>query len=197
MGALKSFDLSSLIKDFNLKYFFETGTGYGHSLEYACGFNFEKLASVEIDARAYSIATENFKSDKRVCLFYGNSFDVLNKQLQSFDKNTLFWLDAHYPSADVGGGDYTVEKNIDIRLPLEKELELILNRADKYRDVILIDDARIYFKDNFEAKNLYEINYENIAKYNGLPILEEFKPYFKIEKSLQETGYIIITPNKQ
>ena len=55
----------------------------------------------------------------------------------------LFWLDAHYPGADVGLAGYADEADASLRLPLREELEQIA-RHRAGRDVILIDDLRIY-----------------------------------------------------
>jgi hypothetical protein len=57
----------------------------------------------------------------------------------------LFWLDAHFPGAHTGA-TYDAEKDAGRRLPLEAEIEAIARARLRSgaRDVLLIDDARIY-----------------------------------------------------
>jgi hypothetical protein len=56
---------------------------------------------------------------------------------------TFFWLDAHYPGAGFGLKDYGDAMDEGVRLPLARELEAICRHRGG-RDIILIDDLRIY-----------------------------------------------------
>jgi len=64
----------------------------------------------------------------------------------------MFWLDAHFPGAH-HGADYSAERCVETRLPLERELQAIAERGAVH-DVILIDDARIYQPGPYDAGNL-------------------------------------------
>jgi hypothetical protein len=68
--------------------------------------------------------------------------------------SALFWLDAHFPGAHGGGQDYTAEPSVIVRLPAALEVDLIRKARPAERDVLLIDDARIYQPGPYDAGNL-------------------------------------------
>ena len=94
-------------------------------------------------------------------------------------------MDAHYPGADFGLASYGDEKDMDKRLPLQKELETILAVRDVNEDVFVIDDLRIYEDGDFEAGN-----WDERKKYGGDGI--EF-----IEEMFDDTHYVVRSYNKQ
>ena len=64
---------------------------------------------------------------------------------------TLWWLDAHFPGADYGDAGYGAEEDIDKRLPMEKELKIMVQNRDLSNDIIFMDDLRIYVDRDFVA----------------------------------------------
>lgn len=147
MGWVHHFNLAELQKKFNTKIFFETGIGNGDAIIKAQELPFERIYSVEIMPLQVQRMREKFKDDKRVTIFEGDSLTILEEQMQRLDLAgpIMFWLDAHFPGADIGMGrhDDTSQDDAKIRLPLEEEL-LLLKRMRSGKDVILFDDLKIY-----------------------------------------------------
>lgn len=144
MGALKDIDIKTLQKRFNLKTFIESGTGNGDGLTTACTADFEKIYSIEIIEHHAKVMHERYKHDDRVTILCGHTVDVLTAILPLIEDNIFFWLDAHFPGADLGIAGYEDEKNEDIRLPLELELRTIKSLRKGKKDVITFDDLRLY-----------------------------------------------------
>lgn len=138
MGSLRFFNINELIEEYKTNVFVETGFGRGDGTSYACDCNFRKIYNIEIQYEFFLKAYEQFKQDARVHLLCGNSFSILPSLLQTIDSNILFWLDAHYPSHPTKAIDN------DIRLPLEKELEVIKSCRSEFKDIILMDDISVY-----------------------------------------------------
>ncbi len=197
MGTLKAFDLRRLIEEYQTSIFVETGTGAGDGLAYARTFPFTSIYSVEIVKHHAEKLQTLFQSDSRIKILSGNSYEALDIILNQIAKDAriLFWLDAHYPGADLGFNDFNSESDISKRLPLERELSSIRKYRPECRDVILIDDLRIYEKGPYEAKDLTEIGLERIALYNQ-NFIADFEVGFNSERSYRDTGTLILTPKK-
>lgn len=193
MGALKTFDLQQYINKYNTKVFVETGTGQGHSLTFAGQFQFNQLFSTEIIKSQVDKLRIAFCRDIRTAILHGNSYEILEWLLPKISDNIFFWLDAHYPGADLGLKSFDAEQNIDIRLPLEKELDVIYRLRKNHKDIILCDDLRIYEKCPQGIDNMDDIGCGHIKKY-GLDFLDKFKETHIINKIYREEGYIEILP---
>lgn len=195
MGNLRIFNLNDYITKYNTTNFIETGTAQGHGLEYANSFNFKKLYSVEFSKQLYDFCLEKFKSNDNVMIINGTSKDGLEQIFNTeIDGNTLFWLDAHYPYADtVPSIEYYNMGEDDIRLPLEKELRLIHSKRKHLKDVIIVDDLRIYEDNSYECGNIpKEINPPKNRNIDF--VYELFSDTHKITKDLRNEGYLIIEP---
>ena len=194
MGQLNKFDIQHYIDKYNISTFVETGSVCGSGIEHAKKFNFKEIFSTEIiESHAIKLAN-HFSSDNRIKILTGNSFSVLETILPSIKTNILFWLDAHYPGADIGYANFESEKDLDVRLPLEKEIETIHRLRSNYQDVILCDDLRIYEHGPYESQNMDEAGHGSIKRY-GLNFLEKLKPKYNIIKHYQCEGYLEIIPN--
>jgi hypothetical protein len=193
MGRIKRFNLQKLIEQANAKYFFETGTWKGDGLAYASKYDFNKLYSSEIISSVAQKAIERFKSDDRVVIVNDTSVDALKKYNQEIKGNCIYWLDAHFPGAEEGLNGYNEFQDENVKLPLQKELEIISERKNTYSDIILIDDLRIYETGAFESGNLPE---------NVLPpsirttkfAYTLFGDTHNILKSFRDEGYMYILP---
>lgn len=199
MSCLNMFNLAELIEKFGCKVFFETGSGNGGGIKYASQFPFKSIYSVEIDKHQVEKLSFSFKENHNIKILHGNSTEVLENffKFSPLEERIIYWLDAHFPSADLGKRKFDDEKDMSIRLPLEKELDLILeNRVKKgFKDVILVDDLRIYEKLNYEAKNLDEIGHANLF-YPVSNLGEKFLEYdYSIHKSERHTGILMLLPN--
>lgn len=193
MGNLNKFNIQSYIEKYKTLTFVETGSGEGKGIEVARKHDFYQIFSTEILESQVFKLNAYFSKDPKICIMKGNSFSILEKILPKIKTNILFWLDAHYPGADLGLAKYDDEKDIDIRLPLEKEIETIFNLRKEFQDVILCDDLRIYENGPFESKNMDEIGCGNIKKY-GLEFLNKLNNKYIITKHYQDEGYLEITP---
>lgn len=147
MGSITRFNLGQLGKQYGLQHFVETGTGRGDSLAHADASGaFRLLYSCEMEPALAAAAAERFKDNSRVLVIQRRSDKFLRNVCVALDPDepALFWLDAHFPGADYGMRGYAGEKDEAVRLPLHTELEIIRSRRPRGRDVILIDDLRIY-----------------------------------------------------
>jgi hypothetical protein len=157
MGTLQAFDISELMEKYNLTVFFETGTAEGAGIQYIVRFPFKKIYTVEIVKRQVEklrIKFDTLLYDWNILnIIHGDSLSVMEELLPKINGNILFWLDAHYPMADLIQND--INKKIEayvgaglddkkIRLPLENEIELIKKLRPNKKDVILLDDLHIY-----------------------------------------------------
>lgn len=190
MGKLAHFNIEKLIKSFDLSVFIETGTAYGDGLAFAAQFDFNKLCSIEYDQGLYNICSEKFKDNNKINLLWGDSKTGLEAILeQGVEGNILFWLDSHFHLASTVGNEETFNAGEEsLRYPLQDELDLIKRFRSNSKDVIIIDDLRIYENGPYECGNLptfinkpkNKLNY-NIERYN------ETRDY-------NNEGYLILTP---
>ncbi len=139
MGAISfSIDLNLvkyLKENLPFNVFVETGTFEGETLEKIIPY-FDKIYSVEIADYYYQKAIQRFKDQENIFLILNSSPNFLNEirpQLQ--DEATLFWLDAHWCSAEA------TDEHIS-QCPLVQEIKAIQKLNDD--SVILIDDARLF-----------------------------------------------------
>ncbi|MBK9570300.1 MAG: hypothetical protein IPO53_10585 [Chitinophagaceae bacterium] len=150
MGFISQFDLGRIIREYQVTHFFETGTWKGDAVAFALLFPFKKIYSAEIIPEIAGEAKARFITEPRVTIVEGKSIDALTAELPAINGNCIFWLDAHFPGADAGLVEYDFIKDEDIRLPLEQELAVIHRLRKDFRDVIIIDDLRVYEDGDFE-----------------------------------------------
>lgn len=193
MGHISTFPIRTWSSNFNLEVFLETGTYLGAGLAYArqCKY-FNEFHSIEINEDFYEECSHMFSRDSRVKIYYGTSNEMLRKVLSQDSiqqKNILFWLDAHLPSAYKSWKGGETQEQV---APLEEELKIIKEMRPKNRDMIIIDDLRLYAKDNYEMGNCDKRCTENINW-----VLELMGDSFKVLKSLDDEGYLLLVPHKQ
>lgn len=192
MGYLRKFDIERIKNEYRLEAFVETGTGMGESVKFASQY-FDKCYTCEID-------NETFKKTAKingVIQYSCNSVyflkNIINHHIGTY--RCLFWLDAHFPGSIVSGVFYNERKNKDITLPLEKELQTIVEFKNVLNDYFLIDDLRIY-----EDGEFYSGNWKNRKKYGEdgiIFIYQLLKKTHNITKNYQDEGYVICKPKKQ
>ena len=132
--------LDTLVENYNLKNFVETGTGDGSSMDIVTQSGlFDNLYGVELDEDWCEKAVKRFPNAK---MYQGYTKDEMYKVLDDLDdKPTLFWLDAH-------------ENNS----PYKMEIEAILKHPKK-NHTIIVDDIEVYYIDVDWIKNkLLEYN---------------------------------------
>jgi hypothetical protein len=195
MGTLRFFNLQPLLEQFGCRILFETGTGLGDAVKYASYFRLDRLISVEINAQLAEHAREAVGRDPRVRIFCDTSETVLRSVLPQIPKSTpiLFWLDAHFPGADYGLGEYQGEANPDLRLPLQRELATIAELRAGARDVLLLDDLRVY-EDGEYGQGPCPAEALPPAGARNLDCLQAWAATHDILRLYQHTGYVVLTP---
>jgi hypothetical protein len=101
--------------------------------------DFARLYSIELHPRLAHKARRRFARDPRVTIVEGDSATHLEPVLREAAQPAVLWLDGHYSgvlTARGEGGDTPVLRELDVAF-----------RAGTPRDVILIDDARLFGKD--------------------------------------------------
>ena len=193
MGFINQFNINRIIRDYSIKYFFETGTWKGDAVAYALQFPFEKIISAEIIPVIANEAKFRFQHEPRVTILEASSAGALSAELPALNGNCLFWLDAHFPGADAGLVRYDAINDEDIRLPLEKELTIIHEVRKNYQDILIIDDLRVYEDGPYEngsapADTLPKSN-RNIDFINWL-----FGKSHITMKTYRNEGYLLLFP---
>lgn len=151
MGYVSHYDLNYFITNYKVKNFIETGTLHGEGVEWARRFSFDKIISIEIEEDLAQNCRDKFSSDNRVHIITGDSSEKIQEAVDMLDGPCIYWLDAHFPGGDRHDSKrkaYMSTELIEQRVPLMREIEII--SASKYfeESVLLIDDARLFEKDN-------------------------------------------------
>jgi|TARA_R110002074_G_scaffold101936_1_gene220203 hypothetical protein len=194
MGQLnQAIKIKNVLKFYDIKNFVETGTGIGEVVRSVCEIDQNiNIHTIEIIEEIYDKNKISLSYLDNVNWHLGQSSDVLPDIVPSLQGSTLFWMDAHFPGADFGLAEYGDEKNIDKRLPLKSELEIIVKNKDVSNDVFIIDDLRIYEDGPFEAGV-----WKDRSKYggDGIEFIEElFEETHYVVKSYNQQGYIMLFP---
>ena len=193
MGTIRQFNLARLIKEYRATNFFETGTFRGDGVNYALKFPFLQITSVEIIPEIANGAKERFTENKNVKIVTGDSATALRDELPAIKNNCIFWLDAHFPGADAGITAYDSEKAEEVRLPLVKELQIISTLRKKFKDVIIVDDLRIYEDGPYKNGNVPE---DALPKMNRdiSFVYNYFERSHIVLKCYLDEGYILLLP---
>jgi hypothetical protein len=194
MGSLYRFNLPALQTSLGLAVFIETGTGNGDSLAHAAEAAFDRLFSIEISAVACKAAQRRFAHDARIEIIGLDSVGGLTRVLTELAPTTqpaLFWLDAHFPGAP-NLATYDAEPNPDLRWPLESEIRLIRQMRTARRDVIIIDDLRIYIDGPFGNGNAAPVVRTPTRSLDF--IIDCFKDTHNYSIMWEDEGYMMLSP---
>ena len=194
MGQLnEAIEVKNVLDFYGIKNFVETGTGLAEVVRAVHDVDSSlTIHTIEVVPEIYEQNNIRFSYLKKVNWHLGESARVLSEVVPTLEGNTLFWMDAHFPGADVGLSSYGDEKDIDKRLPLRKELETILENRDVSNDVIVIDDLRIYEDGPFETGN-----WDERSKYggDGIEFIEKlFEDTHYVGRSYNAQGFVILFP---
>lgn len=121
-------------QEHGIKVFVETGTFLGEMID-AQREHFQKLITIELGQELFDAARTKYADDPHIQLYQGDSGTKLQEVVQELREPALFWLDAHYSQGVTSGGGEAA--------PIIKELSCLTSRT-RYKDVILIDDARLF-----------------------------------------------------
>lgn len=138
----------------------ETGSGSGEGIGAALMAGFDQVISIELSPKMFSICSDKYKDNKQVCLFFGDSQEMLDQVLKEINEPVTFWLDAHASGGDTAGADLP---------PLMEELAIIKKHSIKTH-TILIDDLRCWNWNNMLKKSILDINpdYEVVLEDSSL-----------------------------
>lgn len=156
MGSLAHFNLAGIRVLHGLRSFVETGTAQGEGVEQARLAGFNPIHSIEVVPEIAQSAQARFRGHDQIQIWEGKSTYCLSMILKELPPEPcLFWLDAHFPGAH-HGADYNAEQDASVRLPLDDEIHMIHSARPNCRDVMLIDDARIYVPGPYGGGDLPE-----------------------------------------
>lgn len=147
--------LEQMLKNFGIKNFVETGTGDGSSMDKVLLTEIvDNAYGIELDDELYANLAEAYAGIDYMHLYKGYSEDKMANVMDDIDDEpALFWLDAHFPGADYGPAGYGAEEDVNKRLPMEAELRVMKEKRDLSKDIIFMDDLRIYVDRGYEAGN--------------------------------------------
>ena len=194
MGQLnQAIKIKNVLDYYDIKNFVETGTGQAEVVRSVYEANEDlNIHTIEVVEEIFEQNKIKFSYLKDVSWHLGTSFKILPEILPTFEGNTLFWMDAHFPGADFGLSSYGDEKDMDKRLPLKRELESIVQSRDVKDDVFVIDDLRIYEDGPFEGGN-----WDERTKYggDGIGFIEDmFEKTHYVGRSYNAQGSVILFP---
>lgn len=203
MGAIRNLNLKNWIDKHKPSIFVETGSGYGTGIFTVLPFPFQAILSVEIDPEQTILLNKFFRFDTRVKVFNMLSKDFLNGIIPQipFNVPVFFFLDSHFPGADMGLREFDAEQDENIRMPLWEEVNIIKNLRPNSKDLILIDDISLY--DDSDRKYNDDHKLKSFASKllpkqhrNYLPkIIDLFKNTHSSTILENENGYLILEPN--
>ena len=147
--------LEQMLKSFGIKNFVETGTGDGSSMDKVLLTEIvDNAYGIELDDELYANLEKAYDGIDYMHLYKGYSEDEMANVMDDIDDEpALFWLDAHFPGADYGPAGYGAEEDVNKRLPMEAELRVMKEKCDLSKDIIFMDDLRIYVDRGYEAGN--------------------------------------------
>lgn len=113
--------------------FVETGTAHGDLTAHAASNHYDLVHTIEMQQEYYDFAKAKLSRFPYVFCHFGNSSDVLPKIVAELrGASAVYFLDAHY------SGPGTARADVDT--PIVEEL----NTIGKGKNVIVIDDARLF-----------------------------------------------------
>ena len=194
MGQLnEAIQVKNVLDFYNIDNFVETGTGAAEVVR--------SISNIKSDLNIHTIEIieEIFNKNKishsyltNVNWHLGQSSEVMPEIPPQLEGNTLFWLDAHFRGADFGLASYGDEEDLDKRLPLRSELEIIVEGRDVSNDVFVIDDLRVYEDGPFETGNWAE---RNLYGGDGIAFIEDlFEDTHFVVRSYNKQGFVILLP---
>ena len=197
MGTLTRFDIGV----YDCDVFFETGTGTGTSLAYALeSGSFNKLFSVEVHKGTAERAASRFRSHTNVKIINSDSISALRACLPEVTRESriLFFLDAHFPGeVDRSFAGYKSAVPTKMKLPLPEELEVIAEIRPTSRDVIIIDDLRIYEDGPFEAGNMPDWAETLDTREKNIDFVRRIFPKRHVRKYYWNQGYVLVSSKRR
>lgn len=176
-------------------YYIETGTYLGDGIKCVLN-NYENIYSIELSNKWHEYNVEQFKNNKNVKIYLGDSKKILPELLNNINEPITIFLDAHYSGGTTEFGEEEV--------PLLFELEILKNRI--YDDIIIIDDCRLLGKsgtcgceDNHPVYPTMKYDWTNITENNILNLMKKGYILLKNDNNTYTDGpsdqYILVKNN--
>lgn len=185
MGFLHALSVPNLMIEFNLSTFVETGTFRGDGLLHAMAFPFSWLHSIEANPELWKSAGDRVEAERpdydHYTMWRGDTAEVLAGLLPRLERPALFWLDAHLPEL-YGMTDAT-------RLPLLQEVQAIVAEGRHGRDVLIMDDWRLY-----EPGSCTVDFYEPPRLEDAQEIRRLLAPTHRLLLDTRDEGYMVARP---
>lgn len=138
-GALDKRFIQTIVQEFGIDIFFETGTYTAATTLNAAPF-FKKLYTVELHDQLFNQAKQKLAHCSNVNIFHASSPEIIKQIGPTINGTVLFWLDAHY-SGEGTALSYNNPFAADAITAIRAELSAI--KDCNIKDcVILIDDIR-------------------------------------------------------
>lgn len=179
-------------------HFIETGTGKGWGTDYMIRQGFHRIDTVEQSPILVKWLLRKYrrfgkkKHNLTLNIYEGRSTSFL-QTINDYSRSIVF-LDAHL----VGGADFKMVSHLESiphkdSFPLLKELE-ILSTKDVSEAVIIIDDARMYYKELMNAGICPEL-LRQWDKHRDLQLLlAKFLKTHDGQVIDQDQGYVVLVP---
>lgn len=170
-------ELKKLIKKFNIKNIFETGTYMGNTTLVLSEL-VENVYTVEYNATYFEQAKEKLKNCNNVHMNLGNSPEVMDKLLPTLNGNTLFFLDAHWYSY----------------CPLIDEIKII-DKHGKKDAVLILHDFKVPGKDfGYDTYNGQDYNFKWVEPHINKLYLNNYNYYYNDVAEGSNRGVLYVTP---
>lgn len=192
MGTLNDFDLDGLIARHGCRVFVEVGLGAGKAVEQAAATSFELIFAVEPGHKPALEAGIRHAKDHRITIVHAKRERGLDEALDEVPAGlpALILLAAPREGFAFGAAPQGAAPG----LPIERELRLLAGRRDLSRDVLLIDELRLYEDIACEA-GLTQADRRPPAELRRLAFIEEILgATHRIERSAKGTGYLCAFP---
>ena len=161
---------TDFLKRYMNKYFIETGSFKGDTIQLALDAGFEEIRSIELNGNNFNFCRERFIPNPNVYMWYGASEEKFWYMIEDIKEPITFWLDSHY-----SGVGATYETSLGVSYSsLVSELITIARHPIKTH-TILIDDRR-----DFGTINMDYVQ-ESIIRQ----LVQAINPAYKIK---YETG---------
>ena len=214
MGDIRRLPTRLWLDEFGLNTFVETGVDGGAAMIAALNRGYSRAISIEIMPNQIDRAYRNIEAACRGAgpqweIRLGDSAEVLPELLredhfQLSSTRVLWWLDAHFPERYQSGADHPPHGAVDpdeslgTRLPLMREiLALAAGPRDISRDVIVIDDWRVYEEISNASGPLpsfLRVDGQLPERTHGEKILQALGMTHDVRLDLRDGGYLICLP---
>ena len=193
MGTIRRFDLARIRSAAGIDELVETGSGRGDSLAWARAAGISHFWSVELHPELARHCQRRFAADPAVTVVAGDSREFLVRLPPSV-RPRLFFLDAHFAGgADFGFADYVISASHEASFPLLDEIDVLLPRLGA-QDVVIVDDARMYFAGPFQNGECPEFARRWHERGRLIEILEQAAATHERLLLDNDEGYLLLVP---